>query len=219
MRARWSAIFVALALIAAACGGGDADEAADDLITEAGVTRETSGNVRGSVADASAPIEVPDQTDSGAPGFNEIGLDVELLDIPVAEELMALTPEFFTAQTGINVNYRIVEQQEIREIATICVGVCTTPHVSIMGSVEAAQFGANGWLENLAPLASADSGYDIDDIIPSIRAANSNDDGLYAVPFTPSRRSLCSTNKSSTRTTSSSRTTQPGSKWQRSHDP
>ena len=183
MRARWSAIFVALALIAAACGGGDADEAADDLITEAGAARGAVDDIRDSVADASAPIEIPNQTDPEATGFNEITLDVQVLDDPSLEELIALTPEFFTAQTGININYRIVEQQEIRELAAICVGVCPPPHVSIMGSVEAAQFGANGWLENLAPLASADTEYDIDDIIPSVRAANSDDDGLYAVPF------------------------------------
>ena len=100
------------------------------------------------------------------------------------EDIMALTPEFFTEPTGININYVTLEEQALREQVTLGLGAGGGVFdVVMIGPFEAPQFGQNGWLENLAPAAESTPGYDVEDIIPSVRGALSVGDELYAVPF------------------------------------
>jgi sorbitol/mannitol transport system substrate-binding protein len=55
--------------------------------------------------------------------------------------------------------------------------------VMMIGMFEAPQFGANKWLNDLTPLATADASYKLDDLIPSVRGGLSADGKLYAAPF------------------------------------
>ena len=111
-------------------------------------------------------------------------ISVAIVGNPQMEDIAELTPELFTAETGITVNYSVLEEQTLREIVTRDVGAAGEQFdVVMIGPFEAPQFGANGWLRDLNEYATADEDYDVDDLIPSVRSALSNDGAMYAAPF------------------------------------
>ena len=191
-------LFAALALIATACG-----DAADDLVDSASdaaddvadAVTDDDGDDDGGDDGADDPEPEPeppaddggDDADDGASTLSEFAgetLTVAIVGNPTMEDIMALTPEFFTEPTGININYVTLEEQALREQVTLGLGAGGGVFdVVMIGPFEAPQFGQNGWLENLAPAAAATPGYDVEDIIPSVRGALSVGDELYAVPF------------------------------------
>ena len=87
------ALFAALALVAAACG--DSDDG-DSAATTGGDTATTA-------------------TAGGDTG-EERSINVAIVGNPQMEDIASLTPEFFTADSGIEVNYTILEEQTLREI-------------------------------------------------------------------------------------------------------
>ncbi|MEX1334101.1 MAG: extracellular solute-binding protein [Candidatus Limnocylindrales bacterium] len=111
-------------------------------------------------------------------------INVAIVGNPQMEDIASLTPELFTAPTGIEVNYVILEEQTLREIVTRDVGAGGQQFdVVMIGMFEAPQFGRNGWLVDLNVFAEGDEEYDLDDIIPAVRDGLSYDGGLYAAPF------------------------------------
>ena len=126
--------------------------------------------------------------DGGADGTTARAADreinVAMVGNPQMEDIASLTPELFTGATGIKVNYTILEEQTLREIVTRDVAADGEQFdVVMIGMFETPQFGANGWLVDLNPLAANDSHYNIDDLIPSVRDGLSFDGALYASPF------------------------------------
>lgn len=100
------------------------------------------------------------------------------------EDIASLTPELFTEETGITVNYTILEEQNLREIVTRDVGAGGEQFdVVMIGMYEAPQFGANGWLVDLNEYAESDADYEVDDLIPAVRSGLSTDEGFWASPF------------------------------------
>ena len=100
------------------------------------------------------------------------------------DDIAKLTPELFTAKTGIKVNYSILGEGDLREVTTRDVASGGKQFdVMMIGMYEAPQFGAAGLLTDLTPLAKADSSYQLDDLIPTVRSGLSVGDSLYAAPF------------------------------------
>ena len=98
-------------------------------------------------------------------------------------ELIAeITDEFFTGPTGIEVEYTTLVEQTAREIVADF-GFGRRFDVLMIGPFDSPQFGVNGWLQDLTPFVADDVGYELAGFIPSVTAANSTDDGLFAVPF------------------------------------
>ena len=115
---------------------------------------------------------------------DERSINVAIVGNPQMEDIASLTPELFTAETGINVNYVILEEQTLREIVTRDVGAGGQQFdVVMIGMFEAPQFGRNGWLVDLNEFAEGDAEYMLDDIIPAVRNGLSYEGGLYAAPF------------------------------------
>ncbi len=111
-------------------------------------------------------------------------INVAIVGNPQMEDIATLTPSLFTAQTGITVNYVVLEEQTLREIVTRDVGAGGQQFdVVMIGMFEAPQFGRNGWLVDLNQYAAGDAEYDVDDIFPTVRDGLSYDGGLYAAPF------------------------------------
>jgi sorbitol/mannitol transport system substrate-binding protein len=111
-------------------------------------------------------------------------INVAIVGNPQMEDIASLTPEIFTAETGINVNYVVLEEQTLREIVTRDVGAGGQQFdVVMIGMFEAPQFGRNGWLVDLNTYAAEDPDYMVDDIFPTVRDGLSYDGGLYAAPF------------------------------------
>lgn len=115
---------------------------------------------------------------------DEKTINVAIVGNPQMEDIASLTPDLFTAETGINVKYVILEEQTLREIVTRDVGAGGQQFdVVMIGMFEAPQFGRNGWLVDLNQYAEGDAEYDVDDIIPAVRDGLSYEGGLYAAPF------------------------------------
>jgi sorbitol/mannitol transport system substrate-binding protein len=157
------------ALVVTACGGNNA---ANDPLTDADAAD-----------DETEPTEDADAADDTAAG--EAGtLNVAIVGNPQMEDIASLTPDLFTAETGIDVEYTILEEQTLREIVTRDAGAGGQQFdVVMIGMFEAPQFGANGWLIDLLPYAEQDEDFDLDDLIPTVREGLSYEGSLYASPF------------------------------------
>ena len=119
-----------------------------------------------------------------APSGDGGELNVIIVGNPQMEDIAELTPELFTAETGINVNYSVLEEGTLREVVTRDIGASGEQFdVVMIGMYEAPQFGANGWLIDLTPYAEADESYQLDDLIPTVRDGLSVEGKMYASPF------------------------------------
>jgi sorbitol/mannitol transport system substrate-binding protein len=122
-----------------------------------------------------------DDSDSGAGGGS---INVAIVDNPQMKDIADLTPELFTKETGIKVNYTVLDEGTLRQVTTRDVAAGGQQFdVTMIGMYEAPQFGQNGSLADLTPFATKDQAYQFDDIIPSVRTGLSVDDKLYASPF------------------------------------
>jgi polyol transport system substrate-binding protein len=156
-----------IGLVAVSCG--DDDDDGGSAATGA-TTGETAGGTAGTAAESS----------SGEGGE----LNVAIVGNPQMEDISKLTPDLFTAETGIDVNYSVLEEGTLREVVTRDVGASGEQFdVVMIGMYEAPQFGANGWLLDLTPYAEADTAYQFDDIIPTVRNGLSVEGHMYAAPF------------------------------------
>ncbi len=159
----WLLLLVALALVAGACGDDD-----DTATTAAGggdATETTGGGDGGAAGDGTT-------------------LNVAIVGNPQMEDIASLTPELFTSETGINVEYTILEEQTLREIVTRDVGASGEQFdVVMIGLYEAPQFGENGWLYDLDQWALDDPDYDKDDLIDAVVSGLSTANGFWASPF------------------------------------
>ena len=115
--------------------------------------------------------------------FSGDEITVAIVGNPTMEDIVALTPEHFTAAGGPTVNYVTLEEQTLREIVTVDVAVGGEFDAVMIGPFEAPQFGANGWLTDLTEAVDSDPHYDSGDLIPAVRGALSNDGEFYALPF------------------------------------
>ncbi len=155
-------MLLALAMVAAACSSSDSEGASSG---------SESSESSGSESEGTEPA-----------GDREI--TVAIVGNPQMEDIAKLTPELFTAETGITVNYSILEEATLREIVTRDAAAGGEQFDAVMiGMFEAPQFGANGWVEDLTPRATADADYQIDDLLSSVRGGLSVGDALYASPF------------------------------------
>ncbi|MFQ6546333.1 ABC transporter substrate-binding protein [Aestuariibius sp. 2305UL40-4] len=87
----------------------------------------------------------------------------------------------FTAATGIEVEWVTLEENVLRQRVTTDI---TTNggqfDIMTIGMYETPIWGANGWL---VPLDDLSAEYDVDDILPAMRAGLSHEGTLYAAPF------------------------------------
>jgi sorbitol/mannitol transport system substrate-binding protein len=118
-------------------------------------------------------------------GPDRVGsINVAIVDTPQTQDLARLTPSLFTDKTDIKVNYTILDEGTLREVTTRDVAERGRQFDAVMiGPYEAPQFGRDGHITDLTPMASSDRAYNLDDIIPSVRSALSYKGRLYASPF------------------------------------
>lgn len=87
----------------------------------------------------------------------------------------------FTEATGIDVEWVTLEENVLRQRVTTDI---TTKggqfDIMTIGMYETPIWGANGWL---VPLDDLSAEYDVEDILPAMRAGLSRDGTLYAAPF------------------------------------
>jgi sorbitol/mannitol transport system substrate-binding protein len=121
--------------------------------------------------------------DSGNSGGGS-SINVAIVDNPQMKDIAKLTPSLFTKKSGIKVNYTVLDEGTLRQVTTRDVAAGGRQFdVAMIGMYEAPQFGQNGTLVDLTPLAEKDSAYQLDDVIPAVRNGLSADGKLYAAPF------------------------------------
>lgn len=93
---------------------------------------------------------------------------------------MQTVAEAYTAETGVELNWVALEEGVLREQVTSDTATGGGQYDVInIGMQEAPIWGAAGWIEPLNFSAE----YDVDDILPAMRAGLSHDGTLYAAPF------------------------------------
>ncbi|MBU1306108.1 MAG: sugar ABC transporter substrate-binding protein, partial [Alphaproteobacteria bacterium] len=91
--------------------------------------------------------------------------------------------EAFTADTGIALNWVVLEENTLRQNVTTDIATNGGQYdVMTIGTYEAPIWAKQGWLVPLDGL-SADAAYDVNDLLPAIRGGLSMDGKLYAAPF------------------------------------
>ena len=124
------------------------------------------------------------KTSSGGGETKGGSINVAIVDNPQMKDIAKLTPSLFTKQTGIKVNYTILDEGTLRQVTTRDVAAGGRQFdVAMIGPYEAPQFGKNGSLVDLTPMAKSDTAYQFGDIIPAVRNALSADGKMYAAPF------------------------------------
>ncbi len=176
------AVLAAFSVMAAACGS-DAEEADEDTGSED--TAETEAEDEDAMEDEEDGDAMEEEEDGDAmEEGEERSINVAIVGNPQLDDIASLTPELFTAETGIAVNYTVLPEDELRQITTRAVGAGGDEFdVVQIGMFEAPQFGQNEWLVDLTPLAEADADYNFDDLIPAVRDGLSFDGSMYASPF------------------------------------
>jgi sorbitol/mannitol transport system substrate-binding protein len=95
--------------------------------------------------------------------------------------MQALTPEFNALHPDITVNWVTLEENILRERVTTDIATQGGQYdVMTIGTYEVPIWAEQGWL---LPLDNLGEDYDVEDIIPPIRAGLTYEDKLYAAPF------------------------------------
>jgi sorbitol/mannitol transport system substrate-binding protein len=93
---------------------------------------------------------------------------------------MQKVAEAYTAETGVSLNWVALEEGVLREQVTSDTATGGGQYDIInIGMQEAPIWGAAGWIEPL----NFGADYDMDDILPAIRAGLSHEGTMYAAPF------------------------------------
>ena len=203
-RLKLVAVMAMFALVAAACGStvdsvtdaaeGAADDVADavDGDEEEAMEDEEEEAMEDEEEEAmedeeEEAMEDEDEGDdaAAAPDFSGQSITVAVVNNGATGEIQQFTPDFFTAETGLEVNFLELPEQELRERVTLAAGTGSNEFDAFMiGPFEAPQFGGvNGWIQDLTPFAEADADYNLGDLLDPIRGALSLDGELYGVPF------------------------------------
>ena len=149
----------------------------------------STGNSRGKAPRVTATALAVTMAATTAIAGSALAQDEKTLNVAMVangqmEDIATLTPDLFTAESGINIEYTILDEATLREVTTRDVGAGGEQFdVVMVGMFEAPQFGRNGWLVNLSEYADADADYDVDDIFPTVRNGLSYEGNMYAAPF------------------------------------
>ena len=95
--------------------------------------------------------------------------------------MQGLTGDFTKANPDIKLNWVTLEENVLRQKVTTDIATKAGEYdILTIGSYETPIWGKKGWL---TPLDKLGADYDIDDLLPAIRAGLSVDGKLYAAPF------------------------------------
>ncbi|AUG51610.1 ABC transporter substrate-binding protein [Thalassospira marina] len=95
--------------------------------------------------------------------------------------MQKLTDDFTKQNPDISVEWVTLEENTLRQRVTTDIATNGGQYdIMTIGTYEAPIWAKKGWL---APLENLGADYDVDDLMPAIRSALSNEDKLYAAPF------------------------------------
>jgi polyol transport system substrate-binding protein len=117
-------------------------------------------------------------------GSGDGSITVAIVANPQMRDIQELTSEFEREVPDVKVRYVTLPENEARTRITQDVATKAGQFdVVMIGTYEAPIWGRNDWLTDLNQYAKPDKGYDLADLIPSVRKALTDQGKLYAVPF------------------------------------
>lgn len=126
---------------------------------------------------------------SGAGGGGSSGGDgsvnVVMVNNPQMVELQKLTAKHFTKKTGIEVNFTVLPENEVRDkISQDFANQAGQYDVATISNFEVPFYAGNDWLLPLDEYAADDAKFDQEDVLAPMRESLTAEDGkLYAEPF------------------------------------
>lgn len=122
---------------------------------------------------------------SGSGGGGKTTITIANVANPLTTTLEQYTKSVFEkANPDVSINFLTLPETELRQRVTRDVSTNAGEFDAVViGPYEVAVWSKNGWLEPLEEMASADSSYDLDDLVPMTRSYLSADDKLYGSPI------------------------------------
>ena len=120
----------------------------------------------------------------GGGGGGTTSITVAAVGNPQMEDLQKLVSEFQKDHSNIQVNIRILPENQLRQQETQDVATHSGRFdLFMIGTYEVPLWAKNGWIENLGPYVNKTTSYDAGDLVPGVSKALSYNGSLYAVPF------------------------------------
>ena len=115
-------------------------------------------------------------------------ITIATVNNPDMVTMQKLTPEFNKKYPDITVKWVVLPENELRQKVTLDVASgAGSFDVATVGAYEVPIWAKNGWLSPLTPLFAKNADiaktYNLNDIIPGVRNALTQNGNLYAVPF------------------------------------
>ncbi|MFJ3903976.1 ABC transporter substrate-binding protein [Streptomyces sp. NPDC090025] len=125
---------------------------------------------------------------SGAGGASSADgdtLDVLMVNNPQMVQLQKLTAAHFTKETGIQVNFTVLPENDVRDkISQDFANQAGQYDVATVSNFEVPVYAKNGWLHALDTYVARDAAFDQADVLPPLTKSLTAADGkLYAEPF------------------------------------
>jgi sorbitol/mannitol transport system substrate-binding protein len=121
----------------------------------------------------------------GGPGSGgKDSINVLMVNNPQMVDLQRLTAEHFTKDTGINVNFTVLPENDVRDkISQEFSSQAGQYDVATLSNFEIPIYAKSGWIAPLDKFVAADPEFDVEDILAPLRKSLSVDGTLYGVPF------------------------------------
>ncbi|MGW0494139.1 ABC transporter substrate-binding protein [Streptomyces sp. NPDC003007] len=122
---------------------------------------------------------------AGGTGSGGDAINVLMVNNPQMVELQKLTRAHFTEETGIEVNFTVLPENDVRDkISQDFANQAGQYDVATLSNYEIPIYARNGWLHEMNGYVAEDPAYDEQDILKPMRQSLTADDGkLYGQPF------------------------------------
>jgi len=120
----------------------------------------------------------------GVGGGGNDTINVLMVNNPQMIDLQKLTDKYFTAKTGIKVNYTVLPEDDLRDKASQEFSAQAGQYdVASLSNFEIPIYAKTGWVAPLSGYIAKDPGFDQQDILKPMRQALTVDGKVYAEPF------------------------------------
>ena len=141
----------------------------------------TSGAAAGSGGQSNSNLPLGLQKSSSTAGQT---INVLMVNNPQMLDLQKATNSQFTAVTGIKVNYTVLDENTMRNKASLDFKNQAGQYdVTTLSNFEVPIYAKNGWLANLSPFIAKDPGFKQNDILPAMRKSMTYNGSVYGEPF------------------------------------
>ncbi|EST38222.1 hypothetical protein N566_08650 [Streptomycetaceae bacterium MP113-05] len=140
---------------------------------------------RAAVAAAAASALLAGCAGAGGGGGDDRSINVLMVNNPPMKTLQKLTAEHFTEETGIEVTFTVLPENQVRDkISQDFASQSGQYDVATISNYETPIYAERGWLYDLGPFVTKDEKYDQQDVLKPIRQSLKGADGkTYAEPF------------------------------------